>query len=145
MLKVHTKVLQRKIINWKKQIKRMKEHQEYQKEGQVGSPMLRGIHTLHMGTKVLSNLDLGVNLGAPWYANAALQCMRKFRLEKTLSGHIDTCKKASMNCHTFCHALCISKMFTFSILLYYFSSTFHVKVCVMDAKETGITNYMNAL
>ena len=86
-----------------------------------------------------------VNLGATCYANAALQCMRKFRLEKTLTGHMDTCKKNGMNCHTICHALCISKFFTFSILLYYFSSTFHAKVCVMDAKETGITNYMNAI
>ena len=86
-----------------------------------------------------------VDLGATCYANAALQYIRKFRLEKTLAGHMDTCKKTGMNCHTFCHALFISKFFTSSILLHYFSSTFHFKVCVMDAKETGITNYMNAL
>ena len=34
-----------------------------------------------------------VNLGATCFVNAALQCVRKFRLEKTLTGHMDTCKR----------------------------------------------------
>ena len=63
-----------------------------------------------------------VNLGATCYANAALQCMRKFRLEKTLTGHMETWKDTSMNCHTFCHALCIFHFLYFIVLFFFYIS-----------------------
>ena len=108
MFKVRIKVLlQSKMIN---QIKTNKENERTSRTPIVWPSGFtytkRDTYTAYEDKYALQPRAL-VNLGAMYYANTALQCVRKFRLEKILTGHMDTCKKTSMNCYTFCHALCI--------------------------------------
>ena len=85
-----------------------------------------------------------VNLGATCYANAALQYMQKFRLEKTFTGHMGTCKKTSMNCHwSVMH--CVFKHFSLSLFYCTIFLLHFMLRCVwwMPKKQESPTTWMH--